>query len=151
MTSSLNQLSVRRCKICDVLSKSWECTVTFACIVISNNMTNMNVKYQAPLQSTDWETSAHSLKMFILGVPVTQLVEHATHVQMLCPRCSGPGFESDLWPLAACHPSSYPISKAVLSIKSHEKAKKFLKLILKIIFIKFILWTDPSNPFMNYC
>lgn len=71
MTSLLNKLSVWRCKICHVLSKYWECTVTSACVVMSYNMTKMNVKYQAhgmfPLQSTVWETSAHSLKMVFIG------------------------------------------------------------------------------------
>lgn len=30
------------------------------------------------------------------GPFVAQLVEHMTHVQRLCTRCSDPGFESDL-------------------------------------------------------
>lgn len=35
---------------------------------------------------------------------VAQLAERATNIQRLCPSCSDRGLESNLQPLAACHP-----------------------------------------------
>lgn len=49
------------------------------------------------------------------GALVAQLVEHAIHIQRLCPCCSGPGFNSDLQPFdAVSPPPPHPvISQAV--------------------------------------
>ena len=43
------------------------------------------------------------LKKDMWGAPVAQLVECVTHIQRSRPRCSSPGFESNLLPFAACH------------------------------------------------
>ncbi len=41
------------------------------------------------------------------GTLAAQLVERVPHVQRLCPRCSVHGFNSTLWPFAACHSLSF--------------------------------------------
>lgn len=43
------------------------------------------------------------------AVLVARLVACTSHAQRLDPRCSGLGFESDLWPFAACRPLSHPV------------------------------------------
>ncbi len=60
----------------------------------------------------------YALKLTSGGTVVAQSVERASHVQRLCPRCRSQGFDSTLWPFAACH-SLFPLfpvhSSAVLS------------------------------------
>ena len=63
-----------------------------------------------------------------MGHPLVQLVERASHVQRLCPRCSGLVSSPGLGSFAACHP--HPslilctvISEALLSIKPYKGRK----------------------------
>lgn len=52
------------------------------------------------------------------------------HIQMLCPRGSGPGFESDLWLFAACLPSYHsPWRSSVEEHRSRRTGKQSRKVL----------------------
>ncbi len=64
---------------------------------------------------------------------VAQLVEQAPHEQRLCPCCSGPRFDSTLWPLMHIIPSLSlsQISFSNLQLSCQIKAQKAKNISLK--------------------
>ena len=70
---------------------------------------------------------------YAYALSLAQLVERASHVQRLCPRCGGPGVRVLAWaPFATCLSTSlilFPvISSAVLSIKPIKGQKIYIYL-----------------------
>ena len=80
------------------------------------------------------------------GAPVAQLMERASHIQRLRPRCGTPGFKSDLRPPCClwCPPLSHPTSCHVFKL-SYEKAKKYSVLILFSTFTGFSTIISPDD------
>ena len=52
----------------------------------------------------------HLVRCIFTRDPETSVGRMRAHVQRLCPRCSGRGFESDLWLFAPCYPPSLSLS-----------------------------------------
>ena len=106
----------------------------------------MEDKYEKSLKETyrkkkrrsrkNWQTAGRKAQKCTeeetMGCCLVQLAEQASHVQRICPCCSGPGFESQPGTLCCKWvPLSlilFPvISKVVLSIKPYKGQKTYLK------------------------
>ena len=68
---------------------------------------------------------------------IAHLVKRAPHVQRLSPSCSGRGFNSDLWPFAACHSPSLSLSPFTSLAVLYNKGLKCPKNNLKNYFFFF--------------
>ena len=92
----------------------------------------------------------------LCSATVAQLLELLPHVQRRCPQHSGPGFDSRLCHIAACHPHSFPLCSLSLILFllqiSHEMggggAKTFF---ISLMCYDFCLTFMDTNRHKQYC